>query len=614
MQKKLSTLKYILKKYNLVYHGKNTQPIKVPNITRNNLAELIRELDFKRAVEVGVAAGEYSEILCKTNPQMKIYGVDPWTPYTGYTDYVKTSTFTSLYRTAVKRLAPYKNYEFVKEFSIDALKRFKDNSLDFVYIDANHKEPYISQDITEWYRKIKVGGILAGHDYTEKKTPKVDVTMAVSRFTKKNHIETWFVLGSGDEELSWMIVKQKSQFPRRKVNRSMLGKWDSWYKNVKQMSSFRYGNTITYQLSEDFLTGLEVEDWGCGTGGFKRIHQGKYVGIDGSYTPFVDKVADLRIYKSSAEAILLRHVLEHNIDWKKVLDNAISSFKKRLAVVIFTPFADKTKVIAQNKKHGVDVPDISFNKADIESHFKGLKWDLKENIKTKTAYGVEHIYYVERPKIAMITANLGGFDKMEPHIKQSISYDYYLFTDENFLPRTGSMTPRLQAKIPKFFAWQMVPDYDYYFYLDANFVLTSPDSLKYFFDNCQNFDIVVLKHPRRNTVKWEARYLERGLQQGSRYIAGRYTGEFLSEQMAEINSDPYFVDDLLVNGGVFIYKNTPLVQKMLKEWWYFNSRYLVMDQCSFAYVLKKSGLKVNVLPDSYIDSPYLRHKGHVYHY
>ena len=181
------------------------------------------------------------------------------------------------------------------------------------------------------------------------------------------------------------------------MDKSMLGKWELWYKNVKKMGSFCYGNTITYPLGEDFLSGMEVEDWGCGTGGFKRLHRGKYLGIDGSKTPFVDKLVDLRNYKSNVDGIFIRHVLEHNYDWEKLLDNAVNSFKKKLCIVLFTPFSDKTKVIAQNKIHGVDVPDISLNKEDLERHFIGLKWHLTENLKTRTGYGVEHVYYVEKP-------------------------------------------------------------------------------------------------------------------------------------------------------------------------------------------------------------------------
>src|SRR5436190_20051954 len=132
----------------------------------------------------------------------------------------------------------------------------------------------------------------------------------------------------------------------------MLGKWDGWYKDVKSMSSFRYGNTSTYQMGADFLADMpEVEDWGCGTGGFKRLYNGKYIGLDGSKNPFVDKVVDLREYRSNVDGIFMRHVLEHNYDWQAVLENAVASFKKKFYLAIFTPFMDKTHEIKHEAKH-----------------------------------------------------------------------------------------------------------------------------------------------------------------------------------------------------------------------------------------------------------------------
>lgn len=199
----MSTLKYILKKYNISFDKNTKMPVEIADIGRNDLARLIHELNFKVGVEVGVASGEYSEILCQTNPQMKISGVDPWKPYRGYTDYVRLSTFSSLYNTALARLSPFINYKFVKELSMDALKRFQDNSLDFVYLDANHQNPYIAQDITQWYKKVKFGGILAGHDYTN----HLDVVGEVNRFTNQKNIKPWFILGSKDNSMSWIIIK-----------------------------------------------------------------------------------------------------------------------------------------------------------------------------------------------------------------------------------------------------------------------------------------------------------------------------------------------------------------------------------------------------------------------
>ena len=41
---------------------------------------------------------------------------------------------------------------------------FEDGELDFVYLDGNHEEPFVTEDINLWWPKIKSGGLLAGHD------------------------------------------------------------------------------------------------------------------------------------------------------------------------------------------------------------------------------------------------------------------------------------------------------------------------------------------------------------------------------------------------------------------------------------------------------------------
>src|SRR3989344_6123366 len=143
----MNTLDYILNKFNLTFDDNTRMPIEIPDFGRNQLAGLLHELNYKTAVEVGVAAGEYSEILCRANTQMKLYGVDIWAPYEGYRWYTKQSTLDSLYVKAKRLLDPYENYEFVKAFSMDALKRFEDSSLDFVYLDANHDDPFVTHDI-----------------------------------------------------------------------------------------------------------------------------------------------------------------------------------------------------------------------------------------------------------------------------------------------------------------------------------------------------------------------------------------------------------------------------------------------------------------------------------
>ena len=216
---------------------------------------------------------------------------------------------------------------------------------------------------------------------------------------------------------------------------------------------------------------------------------------------------------------------------------------------------------------------------------------------------------------AVITANLGGFDKDIEHEPQSIDYDYFNFTDDNFPLRDKAMTARLQAKIPKCFGWQLKPGYDYYLWIDGNLRLKDKHALEYFRDQCKEYDVVVLKHPTHDTVYWEYRYNYRGLHNNapSNYLRERYTNEWLDEQYQVISNDKDYEDDTMVNGGVFMYKNTPEVQAMLKEWWYHISRYLIMDQLSWIYVLKKSNLKINILPIVYNDCRWIENRRHRLH-
>ena len=212
-------VKDYLKEHFMLREGPRGE-IEIENTTRWHLAGMLRALDYKVGVEVGVAAGLYSNVLAKANPQMKLYSIDPWLPYPGYKDYQKDSTFAQLEREARERLERYPNSEIIKEFSMDAVKRFEDNSLDFVYIDANHRDEFVTQDVTKWYKKVKPGGVIAGDDYARIGGRGLDgsdnwaVIKAVQRYINEHKLDLyiWGYNGklpglSRDPIRSWMVIK-----------------------------------------------------------------------------------------------------------------------------------------------------------------------------------------------------------------------------------------------------------------------------------------------------------------------------------------------------------------------------------------------------------------------
>jgi len=199
-------------------------------------------------------------------------------------------------------------------------------------------------------------------------------------------------------------------------------------------------------------------------------------------------------------------------------------------------------------------------------------------------------------KICVMTANLGKFDAEVLNVKQDIDHTFHRWTDENFPPISG-LTSRLQYRIPKMFGWQMMPGFDYYLWLDGSMSLQDPTSLSWFVEKCKDHDIVLFKHPWRDTMKEETDYIEKKLKEGNNYITSRYKNGLHKEQLADCLMDKDFHDTRLYASTVFMYKDSAQVREMFRLWWIHTSRYFTVDQIALPYVLWKSNLNVNMIEE-----------------
>lgn len=138
------------------------------------------------------------------------------------------------------------------------------------------------------------------------------------------------------------------------MTESYVDRWARWYERDSTLAP--YGDTITYLIGAAFLHNLPVEDWGCGRGWYRTVHHGPYTGIDGTKSEHADKVADLREYTSKTDGLWIRGVIEHNYDWQLVLDNAVASARKRIAIVLFTPDGNGQQL---DYTAELEVPDIA---------------------------------------------------------------------------------------------------------------------------------------------------------------------------------------------------------------------------------------------------------------
>ena len=54
--------------------------------------------------------------------------------------------------------------EIIKDYTTEAAKDVADESLDFVFIDADHSYMGVMRDVGAWAPKVKKGGMIIGHD------------------------------------------------------------------------------------------------------------------------------------------------------------------------------------------------------------------------------------------------------------------------------------------------------------------------------------------------------------------------------------------------------------------------------------------------------------------
>ena len=148
--------------------------------------------------EVGVYTGTNSEKIIKVLKPKKLYCIDPWIAYCNHAQ----STMKGCKEQAIKRLSKYPKVEIMEMGSKKASEKIEDNSLDFIYVDGNHEYESVKKDISYWWDKIKVGGVMGGHDIETRK-PHDGAFKAVAEFSVKNNLDVYC------HAPDWWIVKEE---------------------------------------------------------------------------------------------------------------------------------------------------------------------------------------------------------------------------------------------------------------------------------------------------------------------------------------------------------------------------------------------------------------------
>lgn len=135
-------------------------------------------------VEIGTWKGKSSifmaEKIKESGKNITFYTIDLFNGFGGGYDEDEDAKEGKLFEKFMK------NSEPVKEFIIPLVgdskilyDKFEKESIDFLFIDGDHRYEGIKKDLQLWFPKIKKGGIISGHDYDE---PSCGVRKAVDEF------------------------------------------------------------------------------------------------------------------------------------------------------------------------------------------------------------------------------------------------------------------------------------------------------------------------------------------------------------------------------------------------------------------------------------------------
>jgi len=133
------------------------------NLT-TELGSALEDIENTVMVEIGSYKGESTLMFASSFAFDTIYSIDP---LVGMSNNIQEefNQNTKLFKGNGTGIGDIK-VEHIKEYSFDAVERFKDESLDFVYIDGDHSFDNVARDILLYLPKIKKTGFIGGHDYS----------------------------------------------------------------------------------------------------------------------------------------------------------------------------------------------------------------------------------------------------------------------------------------------------------------------------------------------------------------------------------------------------------------------------------------------------------------
>lgn len=137
---------------------------------RNYFSHLFAHGGFRRGIEIGVQDGRFSEIFLEQIS--KLLMKDQWT-------WVMVEPNPTKYLNRrlgqAGKSSKWENEGYLQKCEVTLQKTistdpalltaYPDGYFDFVYLDASHSYEDVKAELPFWWKKLRSGGVMAGHDY-----------------------------------------------------------------------------------------------------------------------------------------------------------------------------------------------------------------------------------------------------------------------------------------------------------------------------------------------------------------------------------------------------------------------------------------------------------------
>ena len=215
LEKETRLLGNSLAHLDLVALEKNRENCSWPSTYYGKVQALLGILEPQIVVEIGVAYGYHAQHILRENPGVAYIGIDPY--LSGYDsadlfDRDVAELFGTNPSAGMERLFRAVSEGLTKEFgpraeirrmrSTVAAQDFQDKSVDFVFVDGDHRFEAVERDLMDWWPKIRSGGLLVGDDFGWDGVQK-----AARRFFQSEGVAFFLLEGPDSTHQSFFAVK-----------------------------------------------------------------------------------------------------------------------------------------------------------------------------------------------------------------------------------------------------------------------------------------------------------------------------------------------------------------------------------------------------------------------